>query len=300
MNNEVAKRYEKYILVTPCKNEGDNIPHLIKSVVKQTIKPEVWAIVDDGSTDNTPEILREAKEKYDWIHPIRLEESKRDLGLHYSIIVDMGFNHCISHCEERGLEYKYLGLLDGDLILEYTYFENLIREFTKDSKLGIAGGNTKHIIGDRIRYAKVNVNEPSGGHMLIRKECFFDCGGFPQVSYASDSVLKAKARLRGWKTRRFTANIVTEIRDVSSAEGYWNGFIHKGESSYYLNHNPLHVLMRVIRYSFKRPYYIGIAYLVGYLSSIIQRKERIKDIEVRSYFWNKWKETSKNKLGISK
>jgi len=65
----------KYILVTAAKNEGENLPKTIQSVVEQTIKPVVWVIVDDCSTDNTPKILKEAKEKYEWIQSIQLEES---------------------------------------------------------------------------------------------------------------------------------------------------------------------------------------------------------------------------------
>ena len=144
------------------------------------------------------------------------------------------------------------------------------------------------MVGNRIVHAKLAVDEPSGGHMLIRKECFEQCEGIP-ISYAVDSVIKAKARLRGWDTRRFEDNLATEIRDVNAAEGYWKGFVHKGKASYYLTHNPIHVLIRTIMYSFRRPYYTGIAYLLGYTGSFVQRSDRINDKEIRKYFWNKWK-----------
>ena len=49
-----------YILVTAAKNEGKNLPELIQSVAEQTIKPLLWVIVDDASTDNTPQILEDA------------------------------------------------------------------------------------------------------------------------------------------------------------------------------------------------------------------------------------------------
>ena len=278
-----------YIVVTPCKNEGENLPDLITSVVAQTIRPILWVIVDDGSTDDTPRITRAAAEKHGWIHILRLDEGDRDLGLHYADVVKTGFDHAISYCEDNGLEYSYLGNLDGDLTLPPTFYENLMVEFKRDPELGVASGGTEHIIGDQIKYAKVSVNEPSGGHMLMRRECFEECGGIP-LSYSIDSVLKAKARIRGWKTRRFEENVATEIRDVHAAEGYWNGFMHKGESSYCLNINPFHSVARAIIYSFRKPYYIGIAYLVGYLGSIVSRKKRIEDPEIRRYFWNKWKE----------
>ena len=286
MEGDISRRY---IVVTPCKNEGKNLPDLIESVVVQTVRPTLWVIVDDGSTDDTPHITEGVAEKYDWIHVLRLSEGGRDLGLHLADVMNKGFDYAISYCEENEIEYSYLGNLDGDLTLPPTFYENLMREFENDSTIGVASGGTNHIIGDRIVHAKVSVSEPSGGHMLIQKKCFEECGGIP-VSYAMDSVLKAKVRLRGWKTRRFEENVATEIRDVNAAEGYWKGFVHKGESSHYLNINPFHIMIRVVMYSFRKPYYIGIAYLVGYLGSIVRREKRIDDEEVRRYFWNKWKE----------
>ncbi|RLJ00138.1 MAG: glycosyltransferase family 2 protein [Candidatus Aenigmatarchaeota archaeon] len=283
------RQLRNYLVITPCKNEGQNLPNLVESVASQTIRPVLWVIVDDGSTDDTPEILKKAMEKYRWIKSIRLGENrKRDLGLHLASVIKKGFDFAIEYCLKNKINYNYLGNLDADLILEPTFYENLIKEFEKDPKLGIASGGTRHIIGNRIVYAKMNPDEPSGGHMLIRKECFEDCGGIP-ISYACDSVLKAKARLRGWKTRRFDNYLATEIRDVNSAEGYWRGFMHKGRVSYYLYLHPFHVLVRTLVYSCKRPHYTGLAYMLGYLSSFINKEEKINDEEIKQYFQNKWK-----------
>ncbi|MCX9010308.1 MAG: glycosyltransferase family 2 protein [Candidatus Methanoperedens sp.] len=287
---------KKYILVTPCKNEATNLPTLIKSIVGQSIKPLLWIIVDDGSTDNTPFIIKKASEEINWIKVIRLSPGKRDLGLHYAKIVQLGFKEGISICEQSNYEIDFFGISDADLILEDSFFENLIKEFDKDPFLGIASGSTKHIIENRIYHAEGNINEPSGGHMLIRKRCFEQCGGFPLVSYTPDSVLKVKARLRDWKTKRIINNVAIEIRDVNSVEGYWNGFFNKGRSYYYLNYNPLQVLAKTIMYLFRNPFYIGIAYFMGYFTSFIKRSEKIPDIEIRTYYWNKWTEKSKEYL----
>lgn len=281
---------KNYFIITPCKNEGLNLPSLINSIVDQTIKPIVWLIIDDGSSDNTPEIIKDAKEKYGWIQSIRLDERARDLGLHLSNVIKMGFDHAISYCEGKKMDYDFMGNVDGDLILKQTFFEHLIKEFNNNSQLGVASGGTINIISGKLIHAKISINEPSGGHILIRKECYQQCSGIP-ISYAWDTVLKAKARIKGWDTKRFEDNIVTEIRDVNSVEGYWKGYVVSGKKDHFLNLNPLHAIFKSIKYSLRNPYYIGVVYLWSYFKNIINREKQINDEEIRRYFWNKWRES---------
>lgn len=276
-----------YILITPCKNEGENLPFLIDSVVVQTIKPVIWVIIDDGSSDNTQDILNESINKYEWIEIVRLEESLRDVGPHLAEVMKKGFDYAIAFCEKNGLYYDYLGNVDGDLILPSTFFENLIHEFENNSNLAIASGGTDYTIGGIKVRAKLSENEPSGGHMLIRRSFFEQCGGIPQ-SYSMDSVLKAKAKLRGLETKRFEQNIAIEARDVGNAEGYLKGFAHRGESAYYLNVHPLHIFVRSLMYTLKTPYYGGVVYLISYLMNVVLRKKQIDDAEIQDYFWKKW------------
>ena len=42
-----------YVLITPARNEETFIETTIQSVIKQTILPVKWVIVNDGSTDAT-------------------------------------------------------------------------------------------------------------------------------------------------------------------------------------------------------------------------------------------------------
>lgn len=279
----------QYVLVTAAKNEGANLHNLIQSVAEQTIKPVLWVIADDGSTDNTPEIINEAKEKYGWIQNMGLNSEAEvwDIGLHLSSVMAKVTEFAIEYCRRNEIKYEYIANVDGDMILEKSFFEKLIKEFEKAPELGVAGSGTQYIRGDDIIQPEGGAEEPSGGDMLIRKECFEDCGGI-RLSCCWDSVLKAKARLRGWKTKRFEYVKATETRDPGS-ENYWKRGIHSGESAYHLNLNPIHVLIKSIKLLRKKPYYFGIAYLLGYLISVIKRKERIKDGEIKKYFWNKWK-----------
>ena len=50
------------------------LPNLIQSIVNQTVLPCEWIIVDDGSTDNTSNIIKKASLKYRWIRYVRNEK----------------------------------------------------------------------------------------------------------------------------------------------------------------------------------------------------------------------------------
>ncbi|MBK8309482.1 MAG: glycosyltransferase, partial [Gammaproteobacteria bacterium] len=55
----------KYVVVIPArKDEEQTIKDTIKSVMEQTISPQCVLVMDDGSTDNTPNILTILKSRY--------------------------------------------------------------------------------------------------------------------------------------------------------------------------------------------------------------------------------------------
>ena len=63
----------KYIIISPVRNEAAHLPITIESVARQTILPALWVIVNDGSTDNSMEVLDAAGKTYPWIKPIQRE-----------------------------------------------------------------------------------------------------------------------------------------------------------------------------------------------------------------------------------
>ena len=270
----------QYILITPIKNEEKNLPELIQSVVGQTIKPVLWFIVDDGSTDKSPEIINEAKEKYEWIQSIRLNEGVRDSWLHLADVLKRGFDFCFEYCKNNGIDFDYVGTVDGDIILEDLYYEKLMKKIEENPELGIASGRTWILDGDQRIYMRDYL---PGGVKLCRRKCFEDCGGIP-LSYSWDSVLNTKAKLKGWDVSRFDDVRQFSVRFGVSAEGLWKGHKEHGKSSYYLGFNFIHALAKGLKLSFEKPYYIGVAYLYGYFSSLMLRKRRIDDKEIKNYY----------------
>ena len=71
---------EPYLsLVIPCYNEQENVEELLRRVsgsLEQTGKPFEVILVDDGSTDKTPELLEAAKAKYPWLRVMRMKQNR--------------------------------------------------------------------------------------------------------------------------------------------------------------------------------------------------------------------------------
>ena len=68
-------------------NEEDYVAKAIVSVMEQTYKPFQFIIVNDGSTDKTADILKEATERYPEIKVINKNNSgltkSLNFGLHH-------------------------------------------------------------------------------------------------------------------------------------------------------------------------------------------------------------------------
>jgi len=296
----------QYIVVTPCRNEEKNVPNLVQSLVAQTLRPVLWVIVDDSSTDKTGEIIAEANKQHDWIKVVNLKEHKGYMGTHYAYVCNKGFEFAKEYCKNNNIPYGYIALVDADNILVDRYFEKLIEEFEKDEILGIASGNSVYAnvekILNNLKMEKTNVSvmdndfwrlcgssftysredQPMGSARMWRKECFEETGGYILV-HAPDAISNVKAKLKGWKTRCFMDFKIIE-REAATKEVLWKGWKDKGRSDFFMWYPLSFAVLKAIKYLFKRPYYTGIAYIYGYIEPLSYRENRINDDEIRKYY----------------
>lgn len=269
----------------PVKDEETILYNVIKSIINQTVKPVLWLIIDDGSTDSSPKIIQEFVSKYSWIKSVHLPPHQRDIIFHISYVYKYGFDFLIKYCRDNKINYNFIASIDADTEFEPEYFEKILYQFEIHRKLGIASGGLYHEIDGKLELSTKMENFPSGTGRVWSKKCFFDTGGF-SLEPSADSISNVKATLRGWEIQRFNEIHMVEKRLTSSAEGLWNGYKYNGHMAYYLNKNPILVLLNVFQCTFRKPYYIGVAFLLGYISACIKREERIKDKEIREYFWS--------------
>src|ERR1044071_4133105 len=79
--NPARRSKHKYLLISPCRDEAKYMRQTLDSVISQSIRPAKWVIVDDGSTDSTPQVLAEYQARHDWIHVVtRSNRGKRAVG----------------------------------------------------------------------------------------------------------------------------------------------------------------------------------------------------------------------------
>src|SRR5213595_2543 len=123
----------KYVLITPARNEEAFIRKTLDSMVAQTLLPERWVIVDDGSTDNTAEIIDRYRPQRPWIELVRRPQhaDRSFAGKVHS------FNAGLERV--RLLDFELIGNLDADVSFGPDYLEFLIRKFSDDPQLGVAG-----------------------------------------------------------------------------------------------------------------------------------------------------------------
>jgi len=275
-----------YILITPAKNEEKYLLNVAESVISQTQRPVLWVIVDDGSTDNSPAIIKNLEKHHDWIQSLCLPEHPRDITFHYSYVCRNGFTRAIEYCSKNDINYDFIGLLDADTCPTETYFEYLVSAFAKDPRLGIASGGIYYDREGKQPCMRIMEKYPAGTGRLWRTACFFETGGY-MVEPSPDSISTIKAGLHGWKTQNFKEIIAVQTRPTSGAEGVWKGYTIDGKNAYYLNKHPLLVFLNFIDYATQKPYYICFAYAYGFLKACIRRDKKIDDEQIKDYYWNK-------------
>lgn len=268
----------KYSIITPVKNEEKSLIKTFKSVNAQTIKPNLWIIVDDGSTDKTPKIINRLVNRKKWIKSLRLKNKGYSRGKHYAEVCRMGFKKIF----QINRKIDFIGVIDADIKIDSNYFEGLIEKFKKNKKLGIASGSLCYINRGKMIPLKLSSGHAHGAARLFRKECFEDIGGY-LAQPAPDKISNIKARIKGWKVKNFPQHKAFQLREEKNRRYSWIRHKKFGEFSYYLNYNPLLVLFRGIKIMMVYSIKSSLAYLYGYIKSLIIEKKKIEDKKIREY-----------------
>jgi poly-beta-1,6-N-acetyl-D-glucosamine synthase len=266
-----------YSLVTPARNEGKSLRRLAASVLAQTVLPDEWMIVDDGSTDETREVADLLARRHQWI---RLVDSPRPTA---GAIRDgrtsgrdiIAFNAGVDALDRP---VDVLVKLDADVSFQPEFFERLLTEFVRDASLGIASGTcyelvtghwvVRHVAGEHVR----------GATRAWRWACFEDIQPL-EKRLGWDTVDELKANALGWRTRQIPIPFFHH-RAVGQRDGRLRSWSGQGETAYFVGYRFWYLVAKAVYRARREPQ--ALALLWGYLAALATRRPRYPDRGVRN------------------
>jgi poly-beta-1,6-N-acetyl-D-glucosamine synthase len=271
----------KYVLISPCRNEAAYARETLDSVIGQSIRPTKWIIVDDGSTDQTPEILREYQKKHDWIEIVtRSDRGRRSVG---PGVIEAFYD---GYKAINPADYDYLCKLDLDLRLPPRYFEILIGKMIANPRIATCSGKAYVENNGDLTEEWHGDDTSIGASKFYRMSCFQAIGGFVR-EVMWDGIDCHRCRMRGWIASSWDE---PELRFVhlrpegSSYRSVFVGRMRHGYGQYFMGTGPLFMTASAIYRMRQRPYVLGgLTMLWGYLRSTVARKPRYEDPEFRQF-----------------
>ena len=271
-----------YVLISPCRDEADYMRQTLDSVVAQSLRPAKWVIIDDGSTDETPQILSEYASKHDWIEIVtRSDRGRRAVGPGVIDAFYAGFDTIDPD------DFEYLCKLDLDLEIPPTYFERVISEMETSPRLANFSGKAYLREKDgRLTSERLGDENAVGQIKFYRVTAFKEIGGFVrQVSW--DGIDGHMCRMNGWIAR---SEDKPELRFIhlrqmgSSQHSLWVGRMRWGFGKYFMGSAVYYVAAVALYRMFEKPYVIGgWGILWGYLKAMTARAPRFENREFRRF-----------------
>ena len=278
-----ASPSRRYLLVSPCRDEAQYLRRTLDSVAAQSVAPTLWVVVDDGSTDETPAILKEYAPRLPYLRVVRrTDRGRRQVGPGVIEAFYAGLETV------RLEDFDYLCKLDMDLVLPVRYFELLMQRMESDPRVGTTSGKPWFVHPQRgALVPEVCGDEMSAGMTkFYRVACFKEIGGFVrQVMW--DGIDCHRARMLGWIAESVDLEPIRFIHlrpQGTSQKGIWAGRLRAGFGQYFMGTSPLYYLAVALYRLPTHPALIGsVAMLWGYLRSWFKGLPRYEDLEFRRF-----------------
>ncbi len=276
-------------MISPVRNEAAHLELVADAVARQTRPPELWVLVDDGSTDGTPEILAELAERIGFLKVVNVTEQSargRVKDRLATAAAPRTFNVGLDSVDWRS--FTHIAKLDGDIELPPHYFERLLAEFEHDPELGMAGGvwaePDPHGEGDgdgwRVQPIPARASRDGIAEVLLAGVLSGDRrdAGAARVGHDRRDV-RADA---GLSHALVPAAGRPPPPSLGQRRRRLRGRARHGQCAYIV-HFPLPwVTLRAFKMARLRPRGLsGAAFLYGYLRSAVRRVPRVEDREFR-------------------
>jgi poly-beta-1,6-N-acetyl-D-glucosamine synthase len=270
------------LLITPARDEAMHLERTIRAVAAQTQRPDLWLIVDDGSTDATPAILDRAASELPFVRILRAPEHGAGAADRLAVAAEArAFNWALGTVDPD--DYTHIGKLDADIEPPAEYFERLLEHFEREPELGIAGGNLLEHGRSGWHLTKVPSSHVRGAVKLYSRGCFEAIGGIEE-RLGWDTIDEIYARMNGFATRSLPGANARHHRPVATRGGTVRGRARHGQCAYILRYPTWWVALRSLKVAGSRPFGLsGLAFFYGYVRSAARREERVEDERFRRF-----------------
>jgi poly-beta-1,6-N-acetyl-D-glucosamine synthase len=261
--NPTTKDDGSYALLTAAYNEERYIETTIRSVVAQLLRPKMWVIVSDGSTDRTDDIVQQYVMRHPFIRLIRREKDHSREFASKVFALRAGFQTLTL------APIHFIGHLDADVCLPPYYFCDLLAKFEKDPGLGVAGGwcfeETSCAVWQP-RPGNCTWSVP-GAIQMFRRECYKDIGELLPIEYGGeDWYAEIRARMYGWRVRSFPELEAHHLRASGARASVLRYCYRAGFMDFALGSHPLFEVAKVAKMTATPPYLLNaLVRMLGFL-----------------------------------
>ena len=183
MNNEVAL----VSVIIPCYNQGEFLEECLTSVISSSYKQIEVIVINDGSTDNSIEIISSlnAKYKFTLIDQINAGPS---VARNNGILASKG---------------KYILPLDADDKIGETYIENAVNQLASNNKTGIVYCKA-HFFGEKQGEWKL---PQYSFEQILTQNLIFNCALFRREDYNKTNGYNPNMK-EGWEDWDFWLTLI--------------------------------------------------------------------------------------------
>ncbi|MEM2140818.1 glycosyltransferase family 2 protein [Nitrososphaera sp.] len=274
-----------YFAIVTCRNSEANIERALLSLKAQTVKPAYVIVIDDGSRDRTPEMLKRLQAGWPDLHVI----TNPDLGYDIARVVS-NWNKALTYARQNGLPATDYHMISADdVVYEKDYVEKLMRRMDL-GEIAVASGN----------YGEHGAVTPHGAGRLVSNRFFEKRHGLYPEKMGYESLVLHTAVQQGYSCAVFDDARFEHVRPLGSN----HHFYEFGASMKTLGYHPLFVLGRFALYfATGRPIgRLGALYMLYYYLSYRPKDtgyNSMHDSDVRRFIRRHQLKRIKSRLGVA-